>query len=821
MIRDTQTDDVDFYVVDELQKRILIKNYHPIFQLEVSQFESAPIEIEEPEEENKITILTDPIVEANIEQTITINVEDFGGIKYRKINDNYIQLSTVTKGYYYNHKFYSDYKYEKPITAKNNVLFIDYETQKQYISSSNTFIEVENIIPGILNDNVFTPFFTNYDNYPEVNAAIVGSIDNEEDEEISEEPEEVIVRDITNDYLDEEDSEYNINDTNIFITYDNVIQLVIKDINNKTLHIAQFPHLAYGSVEYNCIFTEPGLYSLIVTLIKNGNEIKEQSFNIDVVSEGEINDFIEVSYTEVDEEENNLYVPNKIGNRIINPRINQPTNLKCSLNSLILDNHYIRDLLNSNRSNIVFTSPTNKDYQVYQFESHNIYNNKGEIEDTWFFIRADFIDEYIELHILPTYINAMDNIILLSDNDMVDYFLHTKEESVTDNEPETKMNINLKDIDNDEYVSNTINGEDIVITKVPICSEPQWFDIEIMDSNYKVSFDCYNSYYYRSVFYINDLQIYNEDDNVYLQYNDYIDVIPYDLLDKGEHNIEFSIEDDRMTLGIDEYIISTDIFDNIDVPAELRIGFQQTKLNNPITEILAIDDIDGYTYISNLLYESIFDDEETIDVTKAKLQPNEDDEAPMIYKFPLNLSRNFAKLEIDIIRKGLGSNIIGVIDRTNLVEKKLDTSYTLNGSQITGPVTIYDSYDEVTLLDLCKYENEHTHVPIQYNNDDEFDGVFFENKNVYTTTLNIEEISPIKEIPNNQYNYSINSNQINVIQTLKYFNDDLYSEAYVQSSSTLLDPLTLIRNKQYYNQHWLDKEDTDTEYYEVNSHGQA
>ena len=83
MIRDVQEDDVDFYVTDELQKRLLIKNYHPIFKLEVSQFSEEEIPIEEIEEENKISILTDKIVQAGVEQTITINVEDFGGIKYR------------------------------------------------------------------------------------------------------------------------------------------------------------------------------------------------------------------------------------------------------------------------------------------------------------------------------------------------------------------------------------------------------------------------------------------------------------------------------------------------------------------------------------------------------------------------------------------------------------------------------------------------------------------------------------------------------------------------------------------------------------------
>ena len=791
MIRDVQEDDVDFYVTDELQKRLLIKNYHPIFKLEVSQFSEEEIPIEEIEEENKISILTDTIVQAGVEQTITINVEDFGGIKYRnkKSNDKYIQLTETQYGYYHDvDEFYSDYKYENNLLndddyKKDNILFIDYDTQEQYVWDNSQLIKVTQIIPGQLSSDkeTFTPFFTDYDDYPELEA-----------EEIDPEIENNTVLDISDNYLDTSSTYSN---TCLFITYDNTIQLIIRDVNNKVLHKAQFPHLAYGSVEHRCIFTTPGLYFLEVALIQDGNNIKSQSFNLTVVEEDYEFEIENISTLESDEEEE-IYVPNKIGNRIINPRINQPTNLKCSLNSLILNSYYIKDLLNSNRSNILFTSPTNKDYQIYKYESHNIYNNDGEIEDTWFFINAGFIDEYIELHILPTYINAMDNIILLSDNDFVDYLLNETSNNESNEETNLKQPYIFTSFDDEEYKTESIDDRCLVIAKVPICSEPQWFDMTSFLSNenpnYKISFDCYSSYYYRSIFYINNLEIYKQNNTICLKYDDVTDIVPYDLFDKGEHNIEFSIEDNRIALGIDEYIISSDILETMQVPSELMIGFQQIKLDNPVNEMLSVDDIDSYTYITNLNYE-IINDNTPIDVTVKKITSETHQLNP--YKFPLNLSRNLSRLEIDIIKKGFGPNIIGVIDRTNLKETE----------------SILDSYDETTLLDY--YRND-AHVPIQYNNDEEHEGVFIIDGSVETTTLNIEEINPLNDdLPNHDcYNHD-NDGESNIIQTLKYFNDDLYSEAYIQSNVDLSDTLPLYVRKQYYEQPWLDKESTDTEYY--------
>ena len=791
MIRDVQEDDVDFYVTDELQKRLLIKNYHPIFKLEVSQFSEEEIPIEEIEEENKISILTDTIVQAGVEQTITINVEDFGGIKYRnkKSNDKYIQLTETQYGYYHDgDEFYSDYKYENNLLndddyKKDNILFIDYDTQEQYVWDNSQLIKVTQIIPGQLSSDkeIFTPFFTDYDDYPELEA-----------EEIDPEIENDTVLDISDNYLDTSSTYSN---TCLFITYDNTIQLTIRDVNNKVLHKAQFPHLAYGSVEHKCIFTTPGLYVLEVALIQDGNDIKNQSFDLTVVEEDYEFEIENISTLESDEEEE-IYVPNKIGNRIINPRINQPTNLKCSLNSLILNSYYIKDLLNSNRSNILFTSPTNKDYQIYKYESHNIYNNDGEIEDTWFFINAGFIDEYVELHILPTYINAMDNIILLSDNDFVDYLLNETSNNESNEETNLKQPYIFTSFDDEEYKTESIDDRCLVIAKVPVCSEPQWFDMTNFLSdenpNYKISFDCYNSYYYRSIFYINNLEIYKQNNTICLKYDDVIDIVPYDLFDKGEHNIEFSVEDNRIALGIDEYIISSDILETMQVPSELMIGFQQIKLDNPVNEMLSVDDIDSYTYITNLNYE-IINDDTPIDVTVKKITSETHQLNP--YKFPLNLSRNLSRLEIDIIRKGFGPNIIGVIDRTNLKETE----------------SILDSYDETTLLDY--YRND-AHVPIQYNNDEEHEGVFIIDGSVETTTLNIEEINPLNDdLPDHgSYNHD-NDGESNIIQTLKYFNDDLYSEAYMQSNTALSDTIPLYARKQYYEQPWLDKENTDTEYY--------
>lgn len=796
MIRDVQEDDVDFYVTDELQKRLLIKNYHPIFKLEVSQFSEEEIPIEEIEEENKISILTDTIVQAGVEQTITINVEDFGGIKYRnkKSDDKYIQLTKTQYGYYHDvDEFYSDYKHENNLLnnndyKKDNILFIDYDTQEQYVWNNSQLIKVTQIIPGQLSSDkeTFTPFFTDYDD-------IIDSVYEElEVQEIDPEIENDTVLDVSDNYLDTLSTYSN---ACLFITYDNTIQLTIRNVNNKVLHKAQFPHLAYGSVEHRCIFTTPGLYFLEVTLIQDGNDIN-QSFNLTVVEEDYEFEIENISTLESDKEEKEIYVPNKIGNRIINPRINQPTNLKCSLNSLILNNYYIKDLLNSNRSNILFTSPTNKDYQIYKYESHNIYNNDGEIEDTWFFINANFIDEYVELHILPTYINTMDNIILLSDNDFVDYLLNETSNNESNEEDNLKQSYVFTSFDDEEYKTESIDDRYLVIAKVPVCSEPQWFDMTNFLSdenpNYKISFDCYSSYYYRSIFYINNLEIYKQDNAVCLKYDDVIDIIPYDLFDKGEHNIEFSVEDNKIALGVDEYIVSSDILETMQAPSELMIGFQQIKLDNPVNEILSVDDIDSYTYITNLNYE-IINDNTPIDVTVKKITSETHQQNP--YKFPLNLSRNLSRLEIDIIRKGFGPNIIGVIDRTNLKETE----------------SILDSYDETTLLDY--YRND-AHVPIQYNNDDEHKGVFIINGNVETTTLNIEEINPLNDdLPNHGcYNHD-NDGEANIIQTLKYFNDNLYSEAYIQLNVDLSDTLPLYVRKQYYEQPWLDKESTDTEYY--------
>ena len=184
------------------------------------------------------------------------------------------------------------------------------------------------------------------------------------------------------------------------------------------------------------------------------------------------------------------------------------------------------------------------------------------------------------------------------------------------------------------------------------------------------------------------------------------------------------------------------------------------------------------------------------------------------------MPKNFAKLEIDLIRKGIGSYIVGVIDRTNLDLIELDTTKTLDGQTITEKITILDSYDETTLLDHNLYNNAtNTHVPIQYNNDNENCGVFAKNNNVRRVTLDIEQININDDLPNHnerqEYQYQSNS-YTNIIQTLKYFNDDLYSETYMQTTTTLADTLALYKNKQYYNQHWFDKESTDTEYYEVN-----
>lgn len=795
MIRDVQKEDVEVYITDDIEKRILLQSYHPIFKLEVSQLEpvqsddvqleDADASIEELKNKNKISIFTDKNICAGIEQTITINIEDFGGTKYRKKNDTYIPLTKILRGYYYNNKFFSDYKHENNILNSNsedNILFIDNETQDQYIFN-NKLIKVKDIIPGILEDNTFTPFFMNYNEYPNSTK----TIDTTESEEIT---------NVTDDFLD---SETTYDNANIFITYDNFIQLKIENANHKTLHTVRFPHLADGNVEYHCIFTTPGLYFLNVTL-QNEETITEEQFKIFVKDKDEINEIIEINNITDEEEDSESYIKNKIGNRIINPRINQPTNLKCSLNSLILDNSYIRDLLNSNRSNILFTSPTNKDYQIYKYESHNTYDDSGEIEDTWFFINADFIDEYVELHILPTYINAMDNIILVSDNDIAD--------------EQTSQSETSRVIKSYVFDENDINQEykldnSIVFANTEFCSEPQLFDLTnyISEENYKISFECYSSYYYRSIFYINDLMIYENDHNVYLEYDSVTDIIPYDLLPKGEHTIEFSVEDNKISLGIDNYIISNDILDTMQVPTDLEVGFQQTKLSTPITEVLAIDDIDSYTYMKNLIYEEIPEDISQVNVTTKRIKVND------TLIFPLSLKSNLSKLEIDVVKSGSGSYIIGVIDSSNTVKREFSTEYTLRNEALHDPITLLDSYDETTLLDfVTRKDQKNTHKPIQYNRSD-YSGVFVKDKNIVTTTLNIEEIN-IKKLHNNGYMYPVD-NQTNIIQTLKYFNDDLYSESYTQSTSTLLDSLSLIKNKQYYEQHWGDKEALDTEYYEV------
>ncbi len=820
MIRDIQSDDVDFYVTDELEKRLLIRDYHPIFKLEVSQFEELSEDEESSEEEseisNKVTVLTEPLISidgdiittyANIEQTITINVEDFGGIKYRKKNDTYIRLNPI-KGYYNDGDFFSDYKYVVSILdnhREDNSLFIDNETYKQYILINNQLEEVTNIIPGNFVDNEFTPFFTRYDNeqYPkDLGITLEPSTTDQTD-----------ISDFTEAYYD---SESDIKNTDILVVYENEIRLIIRDLNNQTtLHTAQFPHLVLGSIEYKCLFTTPGYYELEVILISEGVPLDDKSYiyRLNIIEEDEIIETININHLEEEDEEKPLYIKNKIGTRIINPQINQPTNLKCSLNSLKLNNDYILELLNSNRSNLLFTSPTNKEYQIYKFESHIVYNNPDDLNDTdtWFFINADFIDEYIELHILPTYVNAMDNVILLSDNDIIDYYLN--ETSTTNNEEGLIQKYIFEDDPTNEedvvkeYRTETIDKNKFVIANVPICSEPKWFDMTnyiIDDSNYKISFDCYSSYYYKSIFYINGLQIYANDNCVYLEYNDLIDVIPYDLLCKGEHNIEFSIEDDRLALGIDEYIISTNIFDSISAPTELQIGFQQTKPNNIITEALAIDDIDSYTYITNLTYEKILDEDNT-DVTIQKIQSSILEEPNQPIKFPLTSVRNLHSLEIDIIRQGINSTVIGVVDRTNP-----------------------EPYNRLTLLDYSKHnENVNYHTPIQYKNDN--DKIIFTGSSD-KLALNIEGINfeEIKIIPdkiprdaNNKYDYPINDNQKNIIQTLKYFNDDLYSETYTQigEQSNLSDPLRLFTNKQFYEQHWLTEEEANTEYYEVNLNG--
>jgi len=795
MIRDVQKEDVEVYITDDIEKRILLQSYHPIFKLEVSQLEpvqsndiqleNADASIEELKNKNKISIFTDKNICADIEQTITINVEDFGGTKYRKKNDTYIPLTKILRGYYHDNKFFSDYKYENNILNSNsedNILFIDNETQDQYIFN-NRLIKIKDIIPGVLEDNTFTPFFMNYNEYPN----LTKTIDTTESEEII---------NVTDDFLD---SETTYDNANIFITYDNFIQLKIEDANHKTLHTVRFPHLADGNVEYHCIFTTPGLYFLNVTL-QNEEIITEEQFKIFVKDKDKINEIIEINNITDEEEDSESYIKNKIGNRIINPRINQPTNLKCSLNSLILDNSYIRDLLNSNRSNILFTSPTNKDYQIYKYESHNTYDDSGEIKDTWFFINADFIDEYVELHILPTYINAMDNIILISDNDIAD--------------EQTSQSETSRVIKSYVFDENDINQEykldnSIVFANTEFCSEPQLFDLTsyISEENYKISFECYSSYYYRSIFYINDLMIYENNHNVYLEYDNVTDIIPYDLLPKGEHTIEFSVEDNKISLGIDNYIISSNILDTMQVPTDLEVGFQQTKLSTPITEVLSIDDIDSYTYMKNLIYEEIPEDTSQVDVTTKRIKVND------TLIFPLSLKSNLSKLEIDVVKNGSGSYIIGVIDSSNTVKREFSTEYTLRNEALHYPITLLDSYDETTLLDFVTRKNQkNTHKPIQYNKSD-YPGVFVKDKNIVTTTLNIEEIN-IKKLHNNGYIYPVD-NQTNIIQTLKYFNDDLYSESYTQSTSTLLDSLSLIKNKQYYEQHWGDKEALDTEYYEV------
>ncbi len=797
MIRDVQGDDVEVYITDDTEKRILISNYHPIFKLEVSQLEEDVVKVEQPEEENKITIITDKNIEVNTEQTIAIQIEGFGGTKYRKKGSSYIKLNSPIWGYYYNKDFFSDYKYTTSLLSQNNsdkTLFIDYETQDQYIIINNKVVEVTDIIPGQLSDGSFTPFFTNYDDYPD----LVETIDATESTE---------VLDLTNDFLDEDAT---FTDTNIFITYDNLVQLKIKTgINQKTVHTAQFPYLVTGSIIYKCVFTDPGLYTLEVSFTNN-DKTKKQSFDINVVEQNKIKEVISIDNNEPDEDEEILYVPNKIGNKIINPRINRPTNLKVSLNSLILDNNYIKDLLNSNRSNVIFTSPTDRNYQIYKYESHNIYDDNHQIIDTWFFINADFIDEYIELHILPTYINAMDNVILLSDNDIINHFYPTSSSYGVSSVP---LSFTEDNEDDEEYKKIIDNNDIYYITNVPTCSNPKWLipnyykDLE----NYTISFDCYSSYYYRSIFYINDLEIYGEDNKVYLKYLDSIDVLSYNLLDKGIHSIEFSVYD-KITLGIDGYIISSDIFDMIQ-PLNLldvRIGFQQVKRDKFMIEALAADDVDGYTYITN---SYVKDSSNTPNKPRDDISTYNFTSKDGIYKFLFDNTtisnadavkiKSLPRLEIDLIRRGAGSNIVGVIDKTNK-----------------------DPYDQTTLLDYHQINSssqQNTHSPIQYNNTNERS--FFDTVNssgtlvidLSGTILNIESIDPLQKITKDdnvvQYDYTSNDKNT-IIQTLKYFNDDLYSESYNQLTSTLSDALSLITNKQYYNQHWRDKEEEGVyEYY--------
>lgn len=790
MIRDSQGDDVEVYITDDIEKRILISNYHPIFKLEVSQLEEAIVEVEQPIEENKITIITDKIIEVNTEQTIAIQVEGFGGTKYRKQGSSYIKLNSPIWGYYYNDDFFSDYKYVNSILTENNsnkTLFIDADTQDQYIIIDNKPVEVTDIIPGQLEDDgSFTPFFKNYDNYPKTTT----TIDSTENTDTT---------NLVNDYLD---ANATLKNTDIFITYDNLIQLKIKTgVNKKTIHTVQFPHLITGTVFHKCIFTTPGLYTLEVSVIDNSEEIKKQSFNIDVVDNDEIREIISIDNGETIENDETLYVPNKIGNRIINPHINQPTNLKFSLNALILDNNYIKDLLNSNRSNVIFTSPTNKDYQVYKYESHNIYDDDQELIDTWFYINADYIDEYVELHILPIYINAMDNIILLSDNDVVDYFTPLPDPTIIT----TPLSFAEEDEEDEEYEVIIDEGITYYRTKTPVCSDPKWL-IPIYDNdleNYTISFDCYSSYYYLSVFYIGDFRIYGADNKVYLKYLDDKDIFSYDLLKKGVHNIEFSVIDDKITLGIDEYIVSSNLFGIMQPPSlsDIRIGFQQVKRDKFTTEVLATDDPDGLTYISNAYLTEYSESSDQIpDVSTYNFKPDQKG----VYKLDFDDAniKNLSRLEIDIIRRGTGSNIIGIIDKTNHTEE--------------------DSYDETTLLDYHETQessHKNTHYPIQYNNNDSIGGYFVKNNKHTTVTLNIESINPLKKITQDgnfiQYNYPNNSENV-IIQTLKYFNDDLYNESYNQSTQTLSDALTLITNEQYYNQHWRDKgEDGVYEYYEV------
>lgn len=1019
MIRDIEEDDVYFYVDDEIDKRMLIQSYHPIFQLEVSQFEDEDFTEENIEEQkNEIDIISDKILCRGTEQTITIKAKDFGGTKYRSQkgeNGQYIPLNQIKQGYYNteDHKFYSDYKYEQEITEiEINDILIDNDTKKQYILINDTLKEIHDIIPGIISEDQFTPFFTNYDDYPDITAAVIINTEivgyyhdeNYDDEEIGgrdgigqfyedkdlTEPivnpidqavyydlnteyyyqydgsdyvritsylpkfteisgyytndtfyenedhnneitpiETTIYYDLNNnkyykyensyficidnygtdfpftkvagyysaeDNLFYEDSdqtipidpvittiyhdissdkdkyyayknntfivlnfykndihtnavgEYTTDDieysqTDVFITYDNNIRLEIRDMNYKLLHTAEFPHLIGDTVEYKCIFTQAGLYILKVT-ITNNDEVTEQSFDIRVVEEDDYNEIMDISVDDEEEPESTEYYKNKIGNRVINPQINQPVNLKCSLKSLILTKS-VDGLLNSNRSNILFTSPTDKEYyQIYQFESHNIYDDNKNIEDTWFFIRADFIDEYIEMHILPTYINSMDNIILSSDNDIVNYLLNKQEDESESENTSPETNFYTFTETNDEYRIDEMDGDLLVIpnTKTGVCKNPQMFDLteEISDySSYRVTFSLYSSYNYCSTFYINNLKVYGENKNLYIGYNDNVDILPYDLLGRGEHTIEFSIEDknssnQRAALSIDEYIVSTDLLQEVDF-TYLEVGFQQSELANPITEVLSESDIDrySYTYFYNLSWEEILNDEPITDVTTKKitreLLDTESDTGSNIYtyKYPLDTQMRYLhKIEIDIIKKGINSNIIGLIDRTNLDQfvidnEKISQGYTKNGTTVSEKEILSDSYIQTTLLDYTQHINDNDkHRPIQYNNSN-IDGVFCDDnsKKIITTSLNIEDIN-VKPLPGSpEYEYLNNNTSYNIIHTLKYFNDDLYSEAYRQinpNQPSLTDALQVFENNLYYNQEWLDKEDTDNEYYEVN-----